>query len=383
MRNHATPAGRQVLVGALVGAVGAWILGYPQLAIFALAGVLLVGAAFAWSLLRTPIEARRAIYPPRVSVDEHAEARLRVTNRGRNRGSAIEIHDLIGAEPLTVDVPPLGAGEARSVTYPLPTRRRGVFTVGPLQIGSRDPFGLVANDQLVPDITSLTVYPRIHPIAALPAGLRRDLEGPTRDTSTEGSITFHAVREYVVGDDLRSIHWKSTAKTGTLMVRQYTDTSQPRTLVVLDNRRSVHTDESFEEAVEIAASLVVASIDRNFPVALIAGGGLRLHSGSSSLPAAVYLDELAAVQLEAGASLAELWQGAPFSGVQSLIVVTSAALSESDVSSLGPVRSRVDAMSVVNVRPDLGSLPIPGGATVHEAADAATFAREWNENPRR
>ena len=80
----------------------------------------------------------------------------------------------------------------------------------------------------------------------LPVGFAKDLEGPTSDASPAGDIAFHALRPYQLGDDHRHIHWMSTARTGTLMVRHYVDNRRPTLAVLLDDatRRTTTTRSS-------------------------------------------------------------------------------------------------------------------------------------------
>ena len=94
------------------------------------------------------------------------------------------------------------------------------------------------------------------------------------DTAPRGTLTFHSLREYTPGDDIRRVHWRSSARTGTLMVREHVDTSLPSTVVVLDTRANRYRDESFEDAVDVAASVVASSQARGFPVRLVTSTGV-------------------------------------------------------------------------------------------------------------
>ena len=107
--------------------------------------------------------------------------------------------------------------------------------------------------------------PRRHPLGLLPSGRLRDLEGPTREVS-KGTASFHQLREYVPGDDMRHIHWRTSARTGTLMVKQLVDTTRPEIVVIVDNRLSAVDADDFEEVVEVAASILAGGRGRGLPV---------------------------------------------------------------------------------------------------------------------
>ncbi len=128
----------------------------------------------------------------------------------------------------------------------------------------------------------------------LPSGRRRDLEGPTRERS-EGSASFHQLREYVRGDDMRRIHWRSTARTGDLMVKQMVDTTRPELVVILDNRAATIGEDDFEHAVEIAASILQAAEAEDFPTELLfSDGSDDLDIEGQPIP---HLDRLTGVEL--------------------------------------------------------------------------------------
>ena len=124
-----------------------------------------------------------------------------------------------------------GAGVQRQV--PIPTGRRGVVPVGPVRTVRADPVGLVRRELIWADVAELFVHPRTIGIPSLSTGLIRDLEGkPTRDLSNN-DVSFHALREYLPGDERRYIHWKSTARTGKYMVRQFEETRRSHLVVAL------------------------------------------------------------------------------------------------------------------------------------------------------
>ncbi len=164
-------------------------------------------------------------------------------------------------------VPRLAGGAAHRLEYPLSTRRRGRFDVGPAVLARTDPLHLLRREVRHTGTDVLWVHPRYEALAALPVGFAKDLEGPTTDTSPIGDVAFHSLREYQPGDDYRHIHWMSTARsmTQTPMVRHYVDNRRPHLGVVLDTRTAAMGPEQFEVAVEIAASMAVSALVQREP----------------------------------------------------------------------------------------------------------------------
>src|SRR4029450_8403489 len=105
----------------------------------------------------------------------------------------------------------------------------------------------------------------------------RSMDGRV-DRVPHGSITFAALREYVVGDDLRHVHWRTSARVGELMVREHVDTSLPRVVLLLDDRAGAHIvgaegEATFESVCEAAASVLVAAFreDIHVEIQLVCG----------------------------------------------------------------------------------------------------------------
>lgn len=274
-------------LGAVAYAAG-WRLGWIELMV--VAGGCLVAFAFAVPFVigRIALDVDRSVEPPRVMVGERAVAELTVSNPGRRRTRAVNLderisaHGIVGA-PIPVPVPSLGGSRAHSAVYPLPTARRARVTVGPAEIVRADPLGMLRRSVAQAPATTLWVHPRWTAVAPLPSGYAKDLEGPTSDTSPAGDIAFHALRPYQLGDDRRHIHWMSTARSGTLMVRHYVDNRRPTLGVLLDTDATVHGPAQFETAVEIVTSLVMSSLALRLPVTARSSTGWilgRLRPGS-------------------------------------------------------------------------------------------------------
>lgn len=373
-----TARGRAVLVAAPVLAVVGWLLGYVELVVFALAGAIALAIGLV-SLARRPrLEVFREIHPDRVSAGELAIGRVRVRNEGTRSTRAFVALERYGSQLVDVEIPKLDPGQRRSVTYRLPTARRGVVAVGPLAMGRSDALGLVAGQQDHGEVITLWVHPTVRPMVPLPASMTRSLEGPTSDTAPSGTVTFHALREYVLGDDLRHVHWRSSAHTGELMVKHYVDTSLPDTTVVLDTSRRGHDDESFEAAIEVAASITVASTSRHFPLEVRGTGGLELSSKGGGNAAQETLDQFALVEPD-DSSLDDLLRSLGRSRGGTALVVVTAAPGPGSLASLATLARRFGLVVLVDVRPDAAAPPVSlPGVTVVSGASSADIATTWN-----
>jgi uncharacterized protein (DUF58 family) len=150
-----------------------------------------------------------------------------------------------------------------------------VVRLGPLRVTRRDPLGLVGMSRTSGGTAQVWVHPRTYPLQAVPVGVARSLDGRV-DKVPHGTITFDALREYVIGDELRKVHWRTSARVGQLMVREDLDTSLPRVVVLVDDRRATYRDvtqagdsDDFEAVCEAAASVVVAGVRADLAVELL------------------------------------------------------------------------------------------------------------------
>ncbi|WP_433472928.1 DUF58 domain-containing protein [Spirillospora sp. CA-142024] len=353
-----------------------WWLGYPEPAVLAVAGLAAVAAAALWTLPRPRLDVRREIAPTKVERGEPAVGVLHVTNKGRGvRGLSAQetIRAGAGATSVAVDIPRLRPGGNRTVTYRLPTDRRGEIPVGPLRLVRADPLRLArrAREYGAPEV--LLVRPRTVRLALLPSGRAYHLEGPTSDRSPAGTATFHALREYVIGDELRHVHWKSSARTGTLMVRQLVDASLPTTTVVLEARPGSWPEpDDFELAVDAAASVAVGAASASFPVRILTGNGRLADTRGGPDDVEVLLDRLTAVRTEEGPmSTVDAVRRVRAGG--SLVVVTNGA---AELGRIASVRSRFDRVVVLRVRPP-GPAAAPPGVQLVDFADLDGLAESW------
>lgn len=342
------------------------------------AGILVLVAGSLVHVLRRPrLRLERAVEPPRVEKGQPAIAVIHVTNLSRRTLAPLAIEQRLGDRPIAAYLPRLRRGEGALRTYRLPTAARGSFEVGPVEMPRADPFGLCRTVQRMGDPQQISIHPRLIRLQPLPTGISRNLEGPSSDTAPQGSVTFHRLREYVVGDDLRTVHWPSTARVGQLVVRHNVDTAQPYTVVLLDLDPSRYSAESFEEAVDAAASVSVSMAVGKAPVQLRTTTGDRLGGPSYRDPVAI-VDYLTGVAASENGSLeSELVLLRRDRGGTALVIVTG-RLDEASLPTAAALRRRFDRVIVISMVDRPGRLPPYPGLVALPAVGADELALRWN-----
>ena len=374
-----TSTGRGLVVVAVVAVLAGWALGWPELVGVGVAGAGALGLAAVALRRRPELVVERTLQPSRVTAGDPATGHLVVTNPEGRASATRSAHERVGSGSVEVAVPRLAAGASTSVDYDLPTARRGVLDVGPLVVRRGDPLGLARADQELGGSAQLWVHPRRHVVPPLPSRLLRSLEGPEAETAPQGSITFHTIRDYVRGDDLRHVHWRTTARTGTLMVRQLVDTSFPDVTVVLDDRPGPYPGDAFEPAVEIVASIVVACTRERFPVHLRTPGGVALDSAGDPRAEVRALDVLTQLTPAPGPSLVAVLDRLGRDGQGSAAVLVTGSVDADQLAPLALLRRRFPVVVAVLVRPDAEGDAVPSvpGVTVLSVADSTAFAARW------
>jgi uncharacterized protein (DUF58 family) len=205
-------------------------------------------------------------------VGDAARVIVTVTNPTTRRLAALNVDIPVGDIFLSRSVGRLKRKEQNELLIDITTDARGVLSVGPVRVVRQDPLGLVSREVSHGTATTLYVHPVTIGLASMSTGFMRDLEGnPTRDL-TDSDLSFHALREYVPGDDRRNIHWRSTAKTGRFMVRQFEQTRRSHLLIALDSApEDFADDQEFELAVGVAASLGVRALRDTRDLSVVRG----------------------------------------------------------------------------------------------------------------
>ena len=386
-----TVRGRGLLAAAAGLLVAAKLFGSGELAGLAAAAGLAVGMAVR-SVRRAPMtyRAERWLAPSRVGVGEAAQARLRFRNVGRTGTCPAVATD--GAAQCRV--PSLEPGAMAEARYDLTTARRGAVPVGPLVVSVGDLFGLVERRVEVAGTGRLVVHPRIHPVLALPGSptgeTRRGRTSPARAARGDD---FFALREYEVGDDLRRVHWRSTARMGDLMLRQDELRFGEVATVLLDTRAAAHRGDSFERALEVAASVAAALVEdgRRLRFVTTAGFDLELNGAGRAASGArrdgkwaAVLEHLALVtpsDAEGSAGGADRFALA----VQSIrrnpsgpVAAIVGAAGPADLAAVGALRPHLGLVMIARCT---GDEPAPGtgpGAVQVFAGGTGDFVTAWN-----
>jgi uncharacterized protein (DUF58 family) len=369
-------------LSALLAGIAALVLGLTldwlsfDLIGLGLLAVLVLGFATVVRPSRLVID--REIQPPRVPKGSPAIAFLTFANRGRRTVPVAVATQPFGNLRVRTVIPKLRGGERGTRAYRLPTTHRGIFDVAPVEVTRRDSFELFRRSRKHARVERIWVYPRVLPFRTLPTGETRHLEGPSSDTSPQGSITFHRLREYVAGDDLRLVHWRSSARAGKLLVKHNVDTSQPSTVVIFDQRPSLYTEDSFEAAIDVAASVVVASGVNKAPVELRLTDGTVL-GGPRIRESTPLIDHLTGLGADPEGSLrAQLLALRRARGGTSLVVITG-EIDPADLPVVAMLRRRFDRLVVVSIDPERhGAAADFPGVRVIVAGDADTVAAAWN-----
>ncbi|MEC3982642.1 DUF58 domain-containing protein [Amycolatopsis sp. H20-H5] len=371
-----TQRGALVLGAAAVFfGTGHWA-GSPLFLALAGASVGAVAAALTLASRRPRVRVAREVYPDRVERGRPAFAKLLVHNTVGRRQAGFIAGDRVGTGFQAVTVRPLAPFGQAEQHYDLPTDRRGRHQVGPLTLDRVDPLGLGRGRVTTGETATLWVHPRVHPMRALSGGHpRHHHEGAGTDDALRGSFDLREVREYTFGDEMRHLHWKATARTGKLMVREYADPDQPRFTALLDTRREVLDGPLFEESVDVAASLVAAAAGAGHRCRLVTSCGLDVATAGGPSAVRRLLDELTLLAPAPGVSLPLVPGPLSRAGGGGLAVIT-AATSPADRASLAALRSRYSAFVVV-VLGGAVAQAVPG-AKVVPAVDAADAAKRWN-----
>ncbi|MCX4544084.1 DUF58 domain-containing protein [Streptomyces sp. NBC_01565] len=321
-----TTRGRSFVAAGIAAAVCAYVLGQEELLrVGLLLAALPLICVLALHRTRHRVTGSRRLTPMRVSAGGEARVQLRMDNTSRVPTGLLMLQDrvpyVLGPRPRFV-LDRVEPGGRREVSYRVRSDLRGRYPLGPLQLRLSDPFGLVELTRSFSTYDTLTVIPRTEELA--PVRLAGESsgygDGSRRSLALAGDDDV-IPRGYRRGDDLRRVHWRSTARYGELMVRREEQPQRSRATVLLDTRRlafeGAGPDSAFEWAVSGAASTLTHLLEQGFSVRLLTdtgdsvpgegGGGFSAGGQESAVAAGLMMDTLAVVGHSDGAGLSRAY----------------------------------------------------------------------------
>ncbi|PWV47212.1 DUF58 domain-containing protein [Nocardiopsis sp. L17-MgMaSL7] len=304
---------------------------------------------------------------------------VRVHMSARNTGRrGLRISERVVGPDGEHDVPltPLPGGGTGGSDYWLQPRRRGLIELGPLRAGRSDPLGLARSTRDHGTTDHVWVHPTWQYLRAIPVGNVADPDGEV-DGARAGTLTFHTLRDYAPGDDLRHVHWRSSARLDRLVVREYVDTSQTRVCVIVDDRAAPEDAARLDEVAGAAASLLATGVRASLhcELRLVSGRGRDSGGGLPSL-----LDLLAEAAPTRGPDLADALHLARTQSQGDTAILVSAGLDATDLRLFGQLADRYSGLIAVVVGQQEPPTS-PDSVTLIAAGDAGSFADRWNEAP--
>ncbi|MFD0371826.1 DUF58 domain-containing protein [Streptomyces sp. NPDC127114] len=389
-----TTRGRSFLAAGIAAAVCAYVLGQVDLLRVGLVlAVLPLVCVVVLHRTRHRVAAGRRLSPQRVETGTEARVHLRMDNVSRLPTGLLMLQDhvpyMLGPRPRFV-LDRVEAGGRREVSYRVRSDLRGRFPLGPLQLRLTDPFGMCELTRSFSAYDTLTVIPRTEPLPPVrPGGESAGYgEGQQRALALAGDDDI-IPRAYRYGDDLRRVHWRSTARYGELMVRREEQPQRARCTVLLDTRAIAYEgggpDSAFEWAVSGAASVLTHMLERGYSVRLLTdtgssvpGDGAEGFAGAgrsgpeSADTVGLMMDTLAVVDHSEGAGLSRAYD-ALRGGHEGLLVAFLGDLDEDQAALVARMRQRGGAAVAFVL--DSGTW-LTGGAVAGAVEDRLRRLRE-------
>lgn len=387
-----TRQGWLVSGGAVAMIAGGRLFGVLELFVIgASAGALVLASVGIVLLARLRLAVARNVTPPRVYAGSPSRVELSIRNDGERSTPVLRLFDPVsGTRGADLLLSPLEPDVVNRAAYRLPTERRGVIEIGPLEVVVSDPFGLASSSTIAAPLAELTVYPHIDDVAPVPHTTGDDPYAGADHPSALGRTgdDFYALRPYVVGDDLRRVHWRSTARRDELMVRQDELPWQGRVTVLLDVRRNAHTPASLELAVSAAASIVTASWKRRDLVRFMTTDNTDFGYGAGTAHAEAIMEFLATVAATPSGTLRGVLDALGQAGNGGAVVPIVAGIADAELASLARLRGRFASVTIVHFdrssydpsarsTTDGSAVPI-GGTGVIRVTGERPFVEAWN-----
>ncbi|GAA2724923.1 MULTISPECIES: DUF58 domain-containing protein [Streptomyces] len=390
-----TTRGRSFLAAGLAAAGCAYVLGQADLLrVGLLLAVLPVVCVVVLHLTRHRVAGSRQLSPARVPAGGEARVDLRVTNVSRLPTGLLMLQDrlpyVLGPRPRFV-LDRMEPGARREVSYRIRADLRGRYPLGPLQLRLTDPFGMCELTRGFSAHDTLTVVPRTEPLPPLRLGgeAAGHGDGSLRSLALAGEDDV-IPRGYRHGDDLRRVHWRSTARHGELMVRREEQPQRAHATVLLDTRAIAYAgagpDAPFEWAVSAAASAALHLLERGLAVRLLTDTGASVPGpdgfGGPTGPgpqgadaAGLLLDTLAVVDHSEEDGLSAAYDALRTGGGAGLLVAFLGALDDEQAAVAARMRQRAGTAVAFVLDSVSRPVPAPGRPGGRPAADRLDVLR--------
>jgi uncharacterized protein (DUF58 family) len=323
----------------------------------------------------------RSLSPTRVHAGDTTRVELGATNLANRRTPVLRLRDPVaGTRGALLHLAPLKPGESARAAYRLPATKRGIIAVGPLTLEVADPFGMASQSAVGAPALELTVYPHVDRVAAPGGGGDSNPHGAAANPYALGrqGDDFYALREYVVGDDLRRVHWPSTARRDELMMRHDEMPWQARTTVVLDVRRASHSAASLERAVSAAASVMTAAARAQHLTRFLASDSVDSSLGSGIAHTEGIMEYLARVETVGHGSLRYVFETLARGGQGGVLVTVLGKATPGELDTLARLhRSFRTVIAIVTEAPIPFPSPIQARLVRIDATRDGSFPAHW------
>ena len=359
-----------LVVARLIGTTQIYQLGYALLALTAASLVLGLWLSRGLSYSRKLPEGENP------TAGRETGAELTVSNASYSASPRVEISDRL-PKPRFFELPPVDGRRTGKIKVGMSFANRGLYSLGPAEVKTKDPFGLLRFVRRFPEPTEVVVYPEVHGLPGFP------LRGSGADAGMRGAFSqrgdeFSGLREYRRGDERRHIHWKSVARTGELVVREFSANAPRRYAVVVDLQRAGlrGSGAEVEDAISAGASVLSHLAAEGLPSKLLLSdgerGGTSFGSGEGTYRAAMRL--LATARADGDSGPDEFLDGVPRGELGEGVILISRSIGEGLVRNVTRLRASglsaiVVAVAVHTYRGDRG------GGERREAAFMADVRR--------
>lgn len=281
---------------SLLAITGAELLGWIAFLPLGIAGITALSLATLSLLFRS--KAAYEAHPTQFRVQEGNEFSIVVTPLGLETKGLEVLQPIVpvGTQVWRIPLNTPDKGESKKWTKQFPSTKRGIITIGPISLERTDTFRLVSKNSKQLGTSHIFVTPKFVELPEWKNPVNASGEDEAAAGFSKQELSYDQLREYIPGDDSRTIHWPSSAKTGQLIVREFEETKLSRMLILLDaNSNSYKNPDDFELAVRIAASIANREISSKRDVKILTGNALTSLPGDHHTPQPQPVHEIASM----------------------------------------------------------------------------------------